>query len=72
MTPTAVRRICGFGKMSICAEEVEDTLARVQHIHAELASIEDKTLLQSLGLSEFDSSSEEEVMPRKATRFLRY
>ena len=63
MTPMAVWQICGFEKMSICAEEVEETPAKVQQIHeaiSELASIEDKALLQSLGLSELDSSSEEE------------
>lgn len=60
MTPTAARRRYGFENMSAHVEEVEDTLLKVQQIHeaiSELASIEDKALLQSFGLEEEGESS---------------
>ena len=62
MTPTAIRRRYGFEHMSVHAEDVELTLSKIQQIHeaiSELASTEDKALLQSFGLAEIDSSSEE-------------
>ena len=60
MTPTAARRRYGFVNMSAHVEEVEDTLLKVQQIHeaiSDLASIEDKALLQSFGLEEEGESS---------------
>ena len=63
MTPTAIRRRYGFEHMSVRAEDVEQTLSKIQQIHeaiSELASIEDKALIQSFGLAEIDLSSEEE------------
>ena len=68
MTPTAVRRVYGFEHISAHVEEVEKTLSKVQQIHeaiSDLASIEDKALIQSFGLEEeansCSSESEEEI-----------
>ena len=48
LTSTAARRIYGFEHMSVCAQ-VEETLSKIQRIReaiTELASIEEKALLQ--------------------------
>ena len=64
MTSTALRKKYGFSNIAEHAQQVEDTTSEVQGIRTavlELASIEDKSLLQSLGLltSCTDDSEEE-------------
>ena len=63
MTPTAVRRTYGFDHISAHVEEVEETLSKIQQIReaiSDLASIEEKALLQSFGFEEEAKSSSSE------------
>ena len=59
ITPTAAQRVYGFEHMSTHVENVENTLSKVCEAISDLASIEDKALLQSFGVEGAISSSSE-------------
>ena len=64
MTPTDIRRKYGFQGMAARASEVDEALSEIQHIREaihDLASVEDRALLEVLGIppeSNYSSSSE--------------
>ena len=63
MTSTALRKKYGFSNIAEHVQQVEDTMSKVQGICKavlELASIEDKSLLQSLGLLTLCTDDSEE------------
>ena len=64
MTPTAARRKYGFTNTVNHAHEVEDALVNAQKIREailELAAIEDRAFIQSLGIDAEDDSEEEDI-----------
>ena len=68
MTSTALRKKYGFSNIAEHVQQVEDTMSKVQGICKavlELASIEDKSLLQSLGLLTLCTDDSEEESRRR-------
>lgn len=60
MTPTSARRIYGFECMSSHCKEVERALSKIQQIHKVISDLQDKAVLQSLGLEDVTSCSSSE------------